>query len=80
MLADALKEAAPVLEELGESGRAELARAADQLRVAAEADEPSPQRLKGLLEWSKGALQEATGSALGALLVAAVTSTLALLS
>ncbi|MBD2896192.1 hypothetical protein amrb99_51360 [Actinomadura sp. RB99] len=69
LLAQALREAAPVL-GLSEAKQAELAHVATQMEEAAEGDELPQSRVQQLMNWGRTILTDASQSALAQILIA----------
>nr|BFE32016.1 hypothetical protein GCM10010200_042670 [Actinomadura rugatobispora] len=69
LLAQALREAAPVL-GLPEAKQAELAHVATQMEEAAESDDLPQSRVQQLMDWSRTILTDASQSALAQVLIA----------
>ncbi|MCF6475382.1 hypothetical protein FAF44_44545 [Nonomuraea sp. MG754425] len=66
VLARALREAGPLL-GMTDAPTAEIIRVADQLELVAQEEDPNPERLRGILA-------NASGSALGAVLLSVISS------
>ncbi|MGW4791341.1 hypothetical protein ACWEPC_02850 [Nonomuraea sp. NPDC004297] len=73
VLARALREAGPLL-GMTEAPTAEIVRVADQLELVAQEEDPNPERLRGILSWGRDVLANASGSALGAVLLSVISS------